>query len=445
MRFDEASARYAEFGPFYTGMVGEPRRGAPGAGARLGTAGDRRPRAPSRPSWAELGRVVVAFSGGADSAFVGPGGQRHPRARAACCAPPRCRASLAPEEEADCRALAAEWGLRWAGVPTARARRPGLRGQRRRPLRPLQDGPASTPSARWPPPRRPPWCSGSTSTTSGTTAPARRRRPARGAVFPLVTAGFTKADVRALVAAPRPAHLGQAGRGLPGVAGPLRHPGHRSARLRAVARAESALRALGFGQLRVRHHGDVARIEVPEADLARVLRSAGGRGGRRAPGRLRLRHPRPRGIPLGQPQPGARRRADERRAAGVVIIGPGQAHLPRVAGARPRSSPAWSASSTSSPTSGGPTSTSTRAGSSASSTASPPAVEAGARRGCATRGSRSTCWATSSRASSPRPDPPARAGRRPGGPASPCPVARRPPPARRAAPLRPRTRWPRPP
>ena len=28
MRFDEASARYAEFGPFYTGMVGTRRRGA---------------------------------------------------------------------------------------------------------------------------------------------------------------------------------------------------------------------------------------------------------------------------------------------------------------------------------------------------------------------------------------------------------------------------------
>jgi len=40
MRFDEASARYAEFGPFYTGMVGDLDvvltalgQGAPGGSA----------------------------------------------------------------------------------------------------------------------------------------------------------------------------------------------------------------------------------------------------------------------------------------------------------------------------------------------------------------------------------------------------------------------------
>ena len=38
-----------------------------------------------------------------------------------------------------------------------------------------------------------------------------------------------------------------------------------------VEKAESALRALGFRQLRVRHHGDVARIEVPKADIARLI------------------------------------------------------------------------------------------------------------------------------------------------------------------------------
>ena len=39
--------------------------------------------------------------------------------------------------------------------------------------------------------------------------------------------------------------------------------------LATVAAAESALRALGFGQLRVRHYGDLARIEVPASDLGR--------------------------------------------------------------------------------------------------------------------------------------------------------------------------------
>jgi len=42
------------------------------------------------------------------------------------------------------------------------------------------------------------------------------------------------------------------------------------ARLRSVESAEEALKELGFSQLRVRHHGDVARIELEAADLARL-------------------------------------------------------------------------------------------------------------------------------------------------------------------------------
>jgi uncharacterized protein len=41
--------------------------------------------------------------------------------------------------------------------------------------------------------------------------------------------------------------------------------------LTQIEKAEAALFDLGFRELRVRHHGDVARIEVPEADLSRVL------------------------------------------------------------------------------------------------------------------------------------------------------------------------------
>src|SRR5438067_595816 len=41
--------------------------------------------------------------------------------------------------------------------------------------------------------------------------------------------------------------------------------------LESVARAESALRRLGFGQLRVRHYGDLARIELDGAELSRAV------------------------------------------------------------------------------------------------------------------------------------------------------------------------------
>jgi uncharacterized protein len=42
------------------------------------------------------------------------------------------------------------------------------------------------------------------------------------------------------------------------------------AALRRVERAEAWLRAQGFRQLRVREHGDVARIELEAADIARL-------------------------------------------------------------------------------------------------------------------------------------------------------------------------------
>jgi uncharacterized protein len=41
--------------------------------------------------------------------------------------------------------------------------------------------------------------------------------------------------------------------------------------LSQIERAEAALFDLGFRELRVRHHGDVARLEVPEVDLLRAF------------------------------------------------------------------------------------------------------------------------------------------------------------------------------
>jgi uncharacterized protein len=42
-------------------------------------------------------------------------------------------------------------------------------------------------------------------------------------------------------------------------------------RLAQVERAEAGLRALGFHDLRVRHHGDIGRVELSEAEIARGL------------------------------------------------------------------------------------------------------------------------------------------------------------------------------
>jgi uncharacterized protein len=95
----------------------------------------------------------------------------------------------------------------------------------------------------------------------------------RGARFPLVDAALTKADIRGLARAwalpvwDRPAMPCLSSRipyGTP-VSVPI---------LSRLDRAEAALRALGFADLRVRHYDDTARIEVPAPELVRAAEQA---------------------------------------------------------------------------------------------------------------------------------------------------------------------------
>jgi len=87
---------------------------------------------------------------------------------------------------------------------------------------------------------------------------------------PLVEAGFTKADVRALAR-----HLGLENADKPQAACLSSRFPYGTAidreRLAQVEQAEDVLADLGFTQFRVRHHDDVARIEVPAEDLHRAV------------------------------------------------------------------------------------------------------------------------------------------------------------------------------
>lgn len=103
---------------------------------------------------------------------------------------------------------------------------------------------------------------------------------------PLATAGLTKERVRALA---RALGLGVADKpAAPCLASRIPHGQEVTpAKLRQIEAGEEVLRALGFTDARLRHHGDIARIEVPVAELAR-LADAGVReqalGGIRAAG-----------------------------------------------------------------------------------------------------------------------------------------------------------------
>ena len=100
--------------------------------------------------------------------------------------------------------------------------------------------------------------------------PGMRAAAERGVLQPLLAAGVGKAEVRRLAR-----ELGLATWDAPQQACLASRIPYGEAitpdKLAAVAEAERALRALGFRQCRVRHHGDVARVEVEPAELERAF------------------------------------------------------------------------------------------------------------------------------------------------------------------------------
>jgi uncharacterized protein len=212
--------------------------------------------------------LVVAFSGGADSAllaWVATDELGADRVRCVTAVSP----SLAATELADCRALADEWGLAWTTVATDELDDPRYRandgdrcyhckGALVGALEPVASAAAATVAL------------GVNVDDLGDHRPGQRAALEHGAVFPLVVAGFTKAMVRSasrhlgLRTADKPAAACLASRlpyGTPVTLGLLGE----------VEAAEAALRRLGFDDLRVRHYRDTARLEVPVDRLADVV------------------------------------------------------------------------------------------------------------------------------------------------------------------------------
>lgn len=100
--------------------------------------------------------------------------------------------------------------------------------------------------------------------------PGQQAAVAHRVVAPLAEAGLNKAEIRALAAEAglrlwdKPASACLASRLAYGLTVTPK-------RLREVELAEEALHALGFRQVRVRHHGEIARIEIAIEELVQAL------------------------------------------------------------------------------------------------------------------------------------------------------------------------------
>ena len=103
--------------------------------------------------------------------------------------------------------------------------------------------------------------------------PGQKAASAHHVVAPLLDAGLTKEEIRALARSAglriwdKPASACLSSRIEYG------RPVTREA-LDVVEKGEDALRALGFRQFRVRHHGEIVRIEIAREELERALNPA---------------------------------------------------------------------------------------------------------------------------------------------------------------------------
>jgi uncharacterized protein len=222
----------------------------------------------------ELGSVLVCYSGGVDSAFVlaVAHAELGPRAVGMTAVSP----SLAPGEKDAAVAVAREIGADHRLVETSEIDDPSyVANNADRCFH------CKSELYRVAAQKRVAWgldaiVNGTNLDDLGDYRPGLEAARQAGVVSPLIDAGFTKADVRAGAAVyglgiwDKPAAACLSSR-IPYGTSVTRE------RLTQIGGFEAALKRLGFRQVRVRYHGDLARIELGEDELVRAA-ELGARG-----------------------------------------------------------------------------------------------------------------------------------------------------------------------
>ena len=219
----------------------------------------------------ELGSVVGALSGGVDSSLVAALAQRALGSRAL--AVTAVSPALASGELSGARSVAEAVGIAHEVITTDELARPGYRANDTDRCyhckSELYDSLAALAAERG----YAALASGANADDEGDWRPGLVAASEHGVVHPLLEAGLGKTEVRAL------AHA----LGVPSAAKPAspclasRVPYGTPvdpATLARIDAAEQAVRALGFSVLRVRHHGELGKLELPEPDLSRALADA---------------------------------------------------------------------------------------------------------------------------------------------------------------------------